>query len=232
MDWLELFDLAPHQCIEVGSVYGRLTVLATGVKPNTYKYYAVCQCSCGSKPKLIRIDGIRNGGVQSCGCLHKQRSTKHGNWNHPLYPVWRGMLRRCYNTKDKRFVHYGGRGIDVCERWHDLNNFIQDMYPTYRCDLQLDRIDNDSGYSPDNCHWATLKEQANNKSSNVVLEHNGKSLTLAEWSVVTGISYGTLWERYKVLNWTPERTLTTNPLNAFERLTIARSNKCNYNKNK
>ena len=223
MDWLEKFDLVPHECIKIGSVYGRLTVLATGTKPFTYRYYAVCQCSCGSEPKIIRIDGIRNGTVKSCGCLHKERITKHGNWDHRLYPVWHAMFDRCYRKKDKRYNDYGGRGITVCKRWNNLNNFIEDMYPSFKEGLQIDRTDNNKGYSPENCRWANRFEQAQNKSSNINLTHNNQTLTLSEWSRIVNIPYGTLWERIKILKWSAERTLTTPSLNAHERLAIARA---------
>lgn len=227
MDWLEIFGLAPHDCLEIGSIYGRLTILATGVKPGTYRYYAVCQCSCGSEPKMIRIDGIRSGIVQGCGCIQKARVTKHGNWDHKLYGTWKAMHERCYDPKNKRFNRYGGRGITVCDRWHDLNNFIEDMYPSYSKGLQLDRIDNDKEYYPENCHWTDRYGQAQNKSSNIILTHNGQTLCLAEWASITGIPYGTLWERIVVLKWSTERALTTPSMDAHERLAIARSSRRN-----
>ena len=90
----------------------------------------------------------------------------HGLTKHPLYHVWQHMMHRCYNKKDGRFCYYGRRGITVCQRWHQCANFIEDMYPTYKKGLQIDRKDNDGGYTKDNCRWITHTEQQRNKSNN------------------------------------------------------------------
>ena len=139
-------------------------------------------------------------------------------------------MERCYNKKNKRYYCYGGRGITVCKHWHNVRNFIHDMEPTYKKGLQIERIDNDKGYSPNNCAWVTQTQQAQNKSSNINLTHKGQTFCLAVWSRKTGISYGTLWERVKILEWPAERALTTPALDAHARLKIARGfrNKNNY----
>ena len=92
----------------------------------------------------------------------KHGQFKHGLWNHPLYKVWNNMLDRCQNPKCKAYKNYGGRGIAVCDRWLQLNNFIEDMGDRPE-GTALDRIDNNKGYSPDNCHWATANEQGRNR---------------------------------------------------------------------
>ena len=91
----------------------------------------------------------------------------HGLSKTPIYMVWRGMRRRCYNTKDISYSYYGGRGIKVVERWHDFENFYLDMgdKPT---GMQLDRIDNDGDYGPANCRWVTPTENNNNKRNNLI----------------------------------------------------------------
>lgn len=91
----------------------------------------------------------------------KECRSSDGLTKHPLYNIWISMLKRCYNPNDVSFPNYGARGIDVCKRWWSLKNFISDM--GNRNGLSLDRKDNDKGYSPDNCRWATYSEQANNK---------------------------------------------------------------------
>lgn len=90
----------------------------------------------------------------------------HGLTKHPLYPVWAHSMARCYNIKDKGFHCYGGRGIKVDVRWHKCTNFIEDMYPTYKKGLQIDRKDNNGNYTKNNCRWITHTEQQRNKSNN------------------------------------------------------------------
>lgn len=197
------------QTIYPGQEYGRLTILSTHRVKNTYKYLAKVQCDCGSDPKYTRTDSLRNGIVTSCGCFQREQSTKHGNWQHRLYKIWRAMMQRCYNPKDTRYNDYGGRGITVCERWHNLNLFIQEMDKSYQTKLEIDRIDNEKGYGPENCRWSTHAEQARNKRTNIKLTYQGKTLCLAEWSRLTGVPYQTLWGRIRVRRWSVERTLTT-----------------------
>lgn len=88
--------------------------------------------------------------------------TTHGLWNHRLYYTWKSMKRRVFDAKYKAYKQYGGRGITICERWLDVKNFIDDMYPSYQEGLELDRIDNDGNYEPSNCRWATRSIQCRN----------------------------------------------------------------------
>jgi hypothetical protein len=191
----------------IGDTFGRYTVLGIFKEPDAYRKYGRVQCSCGSPPRYVGLSNLRNGTAQSCGCLHRERVTKHGAWGHPLFGIWSAMVNRCQNPKDKRYERYGGRGIKVCERWLDVNNFIADMHPGHKPGLQIDRKDNDGPYHPGNCHWATTKQQTRNYSRNVILEHDGKRMCVVDWADETGISAKVLYDRV-AHGWDASKALT------------------------
>ncbi len=134
---------------------------------------------------------------------------KHGKRNTRLYDIWRAMRQRCSNPKCINFSRYGGRGIRVCDEWDkDFNSFYGwSMENGYDDMLTLDRIDVNGWYTPENCRWASYKSQANNKTNNRVLEFDGVSHSLSEWSDITGISTSTIYARLKS-GWSVERTLS------------------------
>jgi hypothetical protein len=112
------------------------------------------------------------------------------------YRVWRHMHTRCENPKCDDFKDYGGRGISVCERWQKFEHFYADM-GRKPDNHSIDRIDTNGNYEPGNCRWASLTEQANNKRSNVLIEHAGKALTLPAWARELGLNYCSLYTRYQ-----------------------------------
>ena len=120
--------------------------------------YGLYKCICG-KEFETQIANIKNGNTKSCGCL---RGINHNLSNHKLYNTWHKMIDRCTNHKSKKYENYGGRGIEVCDRWLDINNFIEDMFPSFIEGLTLDRINNDLGYSKENCRWANQNIQSRN----------------------------------------------------------------------
>jgi hypothetical protein len=125
------------------------------------------RCDCG-QTKLMRRSDFIKGRVKSCGCqryaLIGQANSTHGMTKHPAYWVWRSMNDRCRLPTHQAWARYGGRGITVCPEWQtSFETFWRDMGPTYQPGLSIDRIDNDSGYSPENCAWKTSKEQNNNR---------------------------------------------------------------------
>lgn len=122
---------------------------------------------------------------------------KHGMSKSKSYYRHATMMSRCYNKKYKTFHNYGGRGIKVCKRWHDFVNFLKDVGEPPFASATLDRIDNNGDYCPENCRWATYRQQANNKRSNRIIEYNGEFFTLAELSRKLNLSMPTLWMRLK-----------------------------------
>ena len=123
--------------------------------------YGLYKCHCGTEFKCVQ-QSVKSGKTTSCGCYQKQMVTTHGLTKHRLCKTWDGMMQRCHNPNNTKYKDYGGRGIDVCERWKDIKNFIEDMFPAFQEGLSLDRIDNNKGYSLDNCRWTNKTIQARN----------------------------------------------------------------------
>ena len=129
------------------------------------------------------------------------------NWVRPSeHAIWSSMRQRCDNPNNQAYHRYGGRGITVCERWQTFSNFVEDMGPRPP-GLQLDRIDNDKGYSPDNCRWATPMENSHNTATNRRLTLDGVTKTLAEWGRDTGLSQPVITHRLKA-GWQLDKALT------------------------
>lgn len=190
MSILDDFGLEPHPCktVKAGNRFGRLTILAIGKVPKTYRYKAVCQCDCGSAPKAIRMDAVVSGDVVSCGCFISEHKKTHGFAHHPFYQRWLRIMYRCYDPEHHAYRYYGARGIKVCARWHDIRNFIADISDGYFEGATLDRINNDGDYEPLNIRWATRSVQSNNRRSLTAIEFNGKTQTVTAWSRETGIT--------------------------------------------
>jgi len=191
-----------------GYDFGRLTCIRQVEMPESvvntggHRYY-LCQCSCGNEV-VVRLDGLLSGDTKSCGCLHSELSaernrlmkTTHGMSDTREYNIWTSMIDRCTNEKGPNYGNYGGRGIKVCDRWlNSFENFYTDMgdKPT---GMSIDRIDNDGDYAPDNCRWATAKEQNRNRRDNRLIE--GKSMV--DWCEENNLNYQAVRHRlYRLL---------------------------------
>lgn len=171
----------------------------------------LCQCDCGQK-KIAASHGLVMGDTTSCGCVASAKkraaNVSHGRSNTPIYGAWLGMKNRCTIPNDRDFPNYGGRGIGVCERWrHSFENFLADMGER-PAGKTLDRIDNNKGYEPNNCRWATRVEQNNNRRSCCLLKHDGRTLTISQWAREIGIPHNTLRSRVRA-GWSADKALTT-----------------------
>lgn len=201
-------------------VFSRLTVVGFSHKTNA-RYFWLCRCLCGTI-KAINGNTLSRGTTTSCGCwrdeqLSRRRRT-HQRSKTPVYHVWQGMINRCYNPNVKNFFRYGGRGIVVCDRWrHSFENFLADMGEKPSKTHSIERKNNDLGYSPENCKWATAQEQAINRRSCVNLAFHNKTQTVSRWATELGLPSRLIRRRLK-LGWTVADALTVPPLGQGKRL--------------
>lgn len=185
-----------------GKTFGRLTVTDRAPRLSGYTQARwVCRCDCGNVNVVFGYV-LRRGAVTSCGCRLAEMLASgdmrrtHGMTGSPEHVIWAKMRSRCCNPADPAYRDYGGRGITVCDQWRSFSVFLADMgrRPEGKT---LDRRDNDGPYSPDNCHWASRKEQVRNRRTTVWLECRGERLTLQEWAERIGISPSAMWVRYR-----------------------------------
>lgn len=198
----------------VGKRFGMLLVKEfytfKGTRPRPHWQ---CLCDCGGV-HIVSSSNLKKGRVQSCGCLVRNGALK-GNYKHGLhgtavYSSWHAMMDRCYNAKSANYARYGGRGIQVCERWHDVRNFLEDVGHQPKRGMSIDRIDNGRNYEPENCRWTTANIQSNNRSTNRLHTIDGTTKTQAQWADSFGVKQPTVCMRLK-RGWTIEEALGIHP---------------------
>jgi hypothetical protein len=188
--------------LSIGAKIGNLTILSAPYTINGKHSYSTVRCDCGVV-KDARRDSIRSGRVVSCGCVAarkiRERCTKHGHTKHgakptPEYKSWADMIQRCTNPRQCVYNYYGARGITVCERWKDFSNFFADMGKRPKS-KSLERVDNNKGYEPGNCCWATHKEQMQNTRRTRYVVVAGKPLSARVAAKALGISVHRIYWR-------------------------------------
>lgn len=193
-----------------GQRFGRLIVLAFAGRQHRQLYW-LCRCDCGNEKAVVR-GSLTSGRSRSCGCLRSEKSAArrrtHGKTNSREYRSWSRMFVRCYNSNEHAYDLYGGRGIKVCDRWRSFAAFLEDMGPKpLGHHVSVERIDVNGHYCPENCRWATPKQQARNTRRNVMLTFRGKTQCISAWSEELGIGQSTLRIRLKY-GWSVERALS------------------------
>lgn len=184
---MRLIDLA-------GRRFGRLMVQARANDPGRHTMWH-CLCDCGAA-RIIRASHLTGHLIQSCGCLSadraRMRNSTHGATKGykptPTYVAWKCMHKRCSNPSPREFPNYKGRGISVCQRWSDYENFVADMGEKPP-GLTLERVDNDGNYGPGNCVWATPKEQSRNRRVVHKMEWEGRSVAVSAVCEILGVSH-------------------------------------------
>ena len=168
--------------------FGRLLVVGRALKKGVHPRW-LFRCDCGTTGDVSGA-ALRSGNTRSCGCLKrevvKSAARTHGMSNTRVFNAWLAMRQRCYDEKHVGFKNYGKRGIRVCVRWHSFDNFLADMGeppPGH----SLDRRDNNKGYSPDNCYWATRAEQNRNKRTNRVVTVGSLRMCVKDWARAAGM---------------------------------------------
>lgn len=193
----------------LGKRFHRFTVIAdAGTRTygdSSQKSAWLCRCICGAE-RVVDGGSLISGNSKSCGCLQKDKRAKGKRTGTRTYRIWQAMLNRCRNKNVPNYHNYGGRGIEVCERWKDYKNFLSDMGEAPD-DMSIERIDNNGNYELRNCKWADRKEQSRNKRSNRIICFRGEKKLLRDWADDIGIDQSSLRERLD--KWPLSKALTT-----------------------
>lgn len=191
--------MPPRIEIKANDRFGRLVVIRELLPMGNGRLFE-CLCDCG-KSTPVSLKSLRNAGTKSCGCLQREHAKRvnrsHGLYKSRLHSIWMNMKQRCYNINAPHYPNYGGKGVSICDQWrNDFKAFYDWAVSSgYEDHLTIDRKDFKGDYEPSNCRWITLQEQNLNTSRSRNVTYSGKTMTLKEWSDVTGIKYKTLAQR-------------------------------------
>lgn len=195
---------------EIGLRFGRYVVIGHSSPNKTRNRRVVCRCDCGTV-KTVPLTYLRNGRSRSCGCYSRdqliRRNYRHGQTDTSTYQIWRGMIGRCRARFAKKGERYAARGISVCDRWCDYENFLADMGERPDAKASLGRIDNDGDYCPENCRRETRTQQNRNTSRNHFIEFQGQRKTLSEWAERLGMHHTAILGRLR-RGWTTEEAVS------------------------
>lgn len=197
----------------IGKRFGRWVVTAVGA-PQVFPTKTVprwhCVCDCGTE-RLVTAVSLKNGRSSSCGCYNREVSSdthrRHGMTNSPEYIAWQSMRQRALNLNNPRHRDYSDRGIGICSKWESFEAFFEDVGPRPSARHSIDRIDNDKGYSPENCRWALPHQQMVNRRCTRFIEYKGEIFPLATLANQFSVPKNTLRARIVELGWPVERAL-------------------------
>lgn len=197
-----------------GKEFYRLRVLSLAPKRGRGLWWN-CICACG-KELVVRASALTSQTQKSCGCLSRDktsaRSRVHGESNAndtPEHRAWHSAISRCHNPNSQSFHSYGARGISVCDKWRNsYTAFLADMGRRPTSAHSLERVNNDGGYSPENCRWATPAEQSRNQRRNIRILVNGELVLLKDACRARGINSKTGYWRHSQ-GWAPDEILST-----------------------
>jgi len=194
----------------VGKRFGRLMVIKYSHSSQERRMWE-CLCDCG-KITFVPTASLNRGVTESCGCLRNDRTVKakltHGMSKTPEYKAYQHMMSRCYNPNDSNYHNYGGRGIFVCEKWRGHPKaFLEDM-GRKPSGCELERLDNNSGYSPSNCAWKNHIDQAKNRRTTTRFKYRGRMICLKDICKSKGLPYSTIHSRIKYGGWTLEDAIS------------------------
>jgi hypothetical protein len=179
-----------------GRTFGRLLVTERAESKEWITFWKV-ECKCGTL-KTVRTGDLTSGKIVSCGCHSREAARKsqfrHGGNGTPLHKRWLSMRRRC-SKKSEDAIHYYEKGIAICKEWDSFDVFRRDMGPTFKKELELDRIDNNKGYSKENCRWVTHRDNILNRNMTLYVDDNGIKMPAIDYAKKYTINYGTLRSR-------------------------------------